>query len=173
MVHDVPSGSYVVEVISPAHKFEPVRVDITSKGKMRWAFPDLPLYRWVLCAWQHSAEIHRSSTVGLILPLRLDASASFNIPSRSTFLTFQSLMSFFLFMAWNKRRETLKVYLLICFYFLCSYPEIKFRHKLVNCFIIFQHFFFFFLHLPFSISLVKVLSGLGTTKFLNISVAPP
>uniref|UniRef100_A0A8C5THU6 Endoplasmic reticulum membrane protein complex subunit 7 n=1 Tax=Malurus cyaneus samueli TaxID=2593467 RepID=A0A8C5THU6_9PASS len=35
VVHDVPSGSYVVEVISPAHKFEPVRVDITSKGKMR------------------------------------------------------------------------------------------------------------------------------------------
>lgn len=38
VVHDVPSGSYVVEVISPAHKFEPVRVDITSKGKMRWVF---------------------------------------------------------------------------------------------------------------------------------------
>ncbi|CAJ0958532.1 unnamed protein product [Ranitomeya imitator] len=35
MVHDVPSGSYVVEVVSPAHRFEPVRVDITSKGKMR------------------------------------------------------------------------------------------------------------------------------------------
>ncbi|XP_066464804.1 endoplasmic reticulum membrane protein complex subunit 7 isoform X2 [Eleutherodactylus coqui] len=35
VVHDVPSGSYVVEVISPAHRFEPVRVDITSKGKMR------------------------------------------------------------------------------------------------------------------------------------------
>nr|XP_013796322.1 PREDICTED: ER membrane protein complex subunit 7 [Apteryx mantelli mantelli] len=35
VVHDIPSGSYVVEVISPAHKFEPVRVDITSKGKMR------------------------------------------------------------------------------------------------------------------------------------------
>lgn len=34
-VNDVPSGSYVVEVISPAYKFEPVRVDITSKGKMR------------------------------------------------------------------------------------------------------------------------------------------
>ncbi|XP_060119231.1 ER membrane protein complex subunit 7 [Heteronotia binoei] len=35
VVHDIPSGSYVVEVISPAYKFEPVRVDITSKGKMR------------------------------------------------------------------------------------------------------------------------------------------
>lgn len=34
-VNDVPSGSYVVEIISPAFKFEPVRVDITSKGKMR------------------------------------------------------------------------------------------------------------------------------------------
>ncbi|XP_053330935.1 ER membrane protein complex subunit 7 [Spea bombifrons] len=35
VVHDVPSGSYVVEVLSPAYRFEPVRVDITSKGKMR------------------------------------------------------------------------------------------------------------------------------------------
>ncbi|CAL8392363.1 unnamed protein product [Gadus morhua 'NCC'] len=34
-VNDVPSGSYVVEVITPAYKFDPVRVDITSKGKMR------------------------------------------------------------------------------------------------------------------------------------------
>lgn len=34
-VNDVPSGSYVVEVISPTYRFEPVRVDITSKGKMR------------------------------------------------------------------------------------------------------------------------------------------
>lgn len=35
VVNDVPSGSYVVEVISPTFKFEPVRVDITSKGKIR------------------------------------------------------------------------------------------------------------------------------------------
>ncbi|KAK5852728.1 hypothetical protein PBY51_006573 [Eleginops maclovinus] len=34
-VNDVPSGSYVVEVITPNYRFEPVRVDITSKGKMR------------------------------------------------------------------------------------------------------------------------------------------
>lgn len=34
-VNDVPSGSYVVEVVSPAYRFEPVRVDITSKGKIR------------------------------------------------------------------------------------------------------------------------------------------
>ncbi|XP_030627562.1 endoplasmic reticulum membrane protein complex subunit 7 [Chanos chanos] len=34
-VNDVPSGSYVVEVVSPTYKFDPVRVDITSKGKMR------------------------------------------------------------------------------------------------------------------------------------------
>lgn len=34
-VNDVPSGSYVVEVVSPVYRFEPVRVDITSKGKMR------------------------------------------------------------------------------------------------------------------------------------------
>ncbi|KAJ1102630.1 hypothetical protein NDU88_000079 [Pleurodeles waltl] len=37
-VHDVPSGSYVVEVVSPAYRFEPLRVDITSKGKMRARF---------------------------------------------------------------------------------------------------------------------------------------
>ncbi|XP_003282333.2 ER membrane protein complex subunit 7 [Nomascus leucogenys] len=35
VVHDIPSGSYVVEVVSPAYRFDPVRVDITSKGKMR------------------------------------------------------------------------------------------------------------------------------------------
>ncbi|XP_056620514.1 ER membrane protein complex subunit 7 [Triplophysa dalaica] len=34
-VNDVPSGSYVVEVVSPSFRFDPVRVDITSKGKMR------------------------------------------------------------------------------------------------------------------------------------------
>lgn len=35
VVNDIPSGSYVVEVVSPTFKFEPVRVDITSKGKIR------------------------------------------------------------------------------------------------------------------------------------------
>ncbi|XP_066539712.1 endoplasmic reticulum membrane protein complex subunit 7-like isoform X2 [Hoplias malabaricus] len=34
-VNDVPSGSYVVQISSPLYRFEPVRVDITSKGKMR------------------------------------------------------------------------------------------------------------------------------------------
>lgn len=34
-VNDVPSGSYIVEVVTPNHRFEPMRVDITSKGKMR------------------------------------------------------------------------------------------------------------------------------------------
>ncbi|KAJ8399089.1 hypothetical protein AAFF_G00414680 [Aldrovandia affinis] len=34
-VNDVPSGSYVLEIVSPGYSFEPVRVDITSKGKMR------------------------------------------------------------------------------------------------------------------------------------------
>ncbi|XP_068564519.1 endoplasmic reticulum membrane protein complex subunit 7 [Cebidichthys violaceus] len=34
-VNDVPSGSYVVEIVTPNYRFEPVRVDITSKGKMR------------------------------------------------------------------------------------------------------------------------------------------
>ena len=34
-VNNVPSGSYIVEVANPTYAFEPVRVDITSKGKMR------------------------------------------------------------------------------------------------------------------------------------------
>ncbi|KAJ8341464.1 hypothetical protein SKAU_G00337550 [Synaphobranchus kaupii] len=34
-VNDVPSGSYLVEVLSPTYRFDPLRVDITSKGKMR------------------------------------------------------------------------------------------------------------------------------------------
>lgn len=88
VVHDVPSGSYVVEVISPAHKFEPVRVDITSKGKMRWACPDLPLCWWITCAWQHSTKTHGSSAAGLMFHLSLYASASFNVTSRNTFLRF-------------------------------------------------------------------------------------
>lgn len=106
VVHDVPSGSYVVEVISPAHKFEPVRVDITSKGKMRWAFPDLPLYWWITCAWQHSTRTHGNSAVVLILHLRLYVSVSFNITYRSKFLKFRSLDMFLplVFMAWNKKK---------------------------------------------------------------------
>lgn len=35
-MNDVPSGSYVVEVVTPTYRFDPVRVDITSKGKMRY-----------------------------------------------------------------------------------------------------------------------------------------
>ncbi|XP_063080117.1 ER membrane protein complex subunit 7-like [Engraulis encrasicolus] len=34
-VNDVPPGSYVVQILSPVYRFEPVRVDITTKGKMR------------------------------------------------------------------------------------------------------------------------------------------
>ncbi|XP_070552561.1 endoplasmic reticulum membrane protein complex subunit 7-like [Ptychodera flava] len=34
-VNNVPSGSYVVEVSNPTYAFEPARVDITSKGKIR------------------------------------------------------------------------------------------------------------------------------------------
>ena len=34
-MNNVPSGSYIVEVANPTYAFEPVRVDITSKGKMR------------------------------------------------------------------------------------------------------------------------------------------
>uniref|UniRef100_A0A2K5S5X3 Endoplasmic reticulum membrane protein complex subunit 7 n=1 Tax=Cebus imitator TaxID=2715852 RepID=A0A2K5S5X3_CEBIM len=47
VVHDIPSGSYVVEVISPAYRFDPVRVDITSKGKMVMMMV-LPLLIFVL-----------------------------------------------------------------------------------------------------------------------------
>lgn len=82
VVHDVPSGSYVVEVISPAYKFEPVRVDITSKGKMRWAFPDLLLYWSIKHVWQHSRR------------------GNVNIISRRTFLKIQSLISFILLYLW-------------------------------------------------------------------------
>ncbi|XP_044265216.1 ER membrane protein complex subunit 7 homolog [Tribolium madens] len=35
VVHNVPSGSYVVEVLNPEYTFEPVRVEINSKGKYR------------------------------------------------------------------------------------------------------------------------------------------
>uniref|UniRef100_A0A673MZQ1 Endoplasmic reticulum membrane protein complex subunit 7 n=1 Tax=Sinocyclocheilus rhinocerous TaxID=307959 RepID=A0A673MZQ1_9TELE len=34
-VSDVPSGSYVLEISSPTYRFQPVRVDITTTGKMR------------------------------------------------------------------------------------------------------------------------------------------
>ncbi|PSN56581.1 ER membrane protein complex subunit 7 [Blattella germanica] len=34
-INNVPSGSYVVEVANPNHAYEPVRVEINSKGKYR------------------------------------------------------------------------------------------------------------------------------------------
>lgn len=34
-INNVPSGSYVVEVLNPSYTFEPVRVEINSKGKFR------------------------------------------------------------------------------------------------------------------------------------------
>ena len=34
-VTGIPSGSYVVEIANPTYVFEPARVDITAKGKMR------------------------------------------------------------------------------------------------------------------------------------------
>jgi len=30
-----PAGSYLIEVVNPDHRFEPVRVDVTAKGKIR------------------------------------------------------------------------------------------------------------------------------------------
>lgn len=35
VVHNIPSGSYVVEVVNPDYLYEPVRVEINSKGKYR------------------------------------------------------------------------------------------------------------------------------------------
>ncbi|KAG6463030.1 ER membrane protein complex subunit 7-like [Manduca sexta] len=35
VIHNVPSGSYVVEIIHPDYMYEPVRVEINSKGKYR------------------------------------------------------------------------------------------------------------------------------------------
>lgn len=35
MISNVPSGSYVIEVVNPDFAYEPVRVEINSKGKFR------------------------------------------------------------------------------------------------------------------------------------------
>lgn len=35
VVHNVPYGSYILEVLNPEYTFEPVRVEINSKGKFR------------------------------------------------------------------------------------------------------------------------------------------
>lgn len=35
VVHNVPSGSYIVEILHPDYMYEPVRVEINSKGKYR------------------------------------------------------------------------------------------------------------------------------------------
>ncbi|KAL3286123.1 hypothetical protein HHI36_000636 [Cryptolaemus montrouzieri] len=34
-VHNLPSGSYIVEALNPEYSFEPVRVEINQKGKFR------------------------------------------------------------------------------------------------------------------------------------------
>lgn len=34
-ISNVPPGSYVVEVVNPNYAYEPIRVEITSKGKFR------------------------------------------------------------------------------------------------------------------------------------------
>lgn len=34
-IHNIPSGSYVVEIVHPDYMYEPVRVEINSKGKYR------------------------------------------------------------------------------------------------------------------------------------------
>lgn len=35
IISNVPSGSYIVEVVNPNYAYEPVRVEINSKGKFR------------------------------------------------------------------------------------------------------------------------------------------
>ncbi|XP_060789935.1 ER membrane protein complex subunit 7-like [Neoarius graeffei] len=62
-VNDVPSGSYVLHVVSPVFRFEPVRVDITATGKMRarrvnyiktFEVMQLPYPVQMRCTGQHS-----------------------------------------------------------------------------------------------------------------------
>nr|CAB3242434.1 ER membrane protein complex subunit 7 [Phallusia mammillata] len=35
VVHNIPSGSYVLEVVSPVYFFEPIRVELSTKGNVR------------------------------------------------------------------------------------------------------------------------------------------
>lgn len=35
MINNVPTGSYVIEIVNPTYAYEPVRVEINSKGKLR------------------------------------------------------------------------------------------------------------------------------------------
>ncbi|CAK8677467.1 unnamed protein product [Clavelina lepadiformis] len=35
VVHNVPTGSYVLEVLSPTYLFEPIRIDVSAKGNIR------------------------------------------------------------------------------------------------------------------------------------------
>lgn len=35
VIHNLPPGSYVVEILNPEYNFEPARVEINSKGKYR------------------------------------------------------------------------------------------------------------------------------------------
>lgn len=35
IIHNVPSGSYILEVLNPEYSYEPVRVEINAKGKYR------------------------------------------------------------------------------------------------------------------------------------------
>jgi hypothetical protein len=32
---DIPAGSYIIEAVSVDYTFEPLRIDITNKGKIR------------------------------------------------------------------------------------------------------------------------------------------
>ena len=34
-VYNVPSGSYVLEVVNPVYFFEPVRIDVSTRGSIR------------------------------------------------------------------------------------------------------------------------------------------
>jgi len=34
-LNDIPTGSYIIEAISVDYTFEPLRIDITNKGKIR------------------------------------------------------------------------------------------------------------------------------------------
>lgn len=69
-VNDVPPGSYVVQIASAAYNFEPVRVDINSKGKMRARrvnyirtseVVQLPYPLQIRCSGLHSYFIQRET----------------------------------------------------------------------------------------------------------------
>lgn len=63
VIHNVPSGSYVVEILHPDYMYEPVRVEINSKGKYRA---------------RKVNYIQTSQVIQIPYPLRLKALSKYN-----------------------------------------------------------------------------------------------